>query len=108
MDDAFRGEDRRRHRVFVTRNTEYHVRDGYIVAARDRKDGRWLEHAALGMQVRGHVERDGLIPKRGDPEAGQRLYLARPEGSHDIVTSVVVAIERPAKEIVATYPRVAA
>ncbi|MFO0673294.1 MAG: hypothetical protein U0235_27385 [Polyangiaceae bacterium] len=34
------GPDRRRHRVYVTKNTEYHFRDGFCVAVRgDRRPG---------------------------------------------------------------------
>ena len=28
MKSAYEGTERRRHRVYITRNTEYHVRDG--------------------------------------------------------------------------------
>ena len=109
MEEVFRGQERRRHRVFFTLNSEYHVRDGRVVAVRGRASGRWVEgHAAIGMEVRGHVEPDGLVPKLGDPRPGQRLYLARAGLSHDIVTSAVVSIGRPAQEIVATYPPIAA
>ena len=35
----YRGTERRRHRVYMTRNTEYHFRDGVCVAVRDRRTG---------------------------------------------------------------------
>jgi len=31
----FAGRDRRRHRIYVTKNTEYHFRDGFCIAVRD-------------------------------------------------------------------------
>ena len=40
--------ERRRHRVYVTRNTEYHFRDGFCVAVRDRRSGDFLQgHLAV-------------------------------------------------------------
>jgi hypothetical protein len=48
----FEGQDRRRHRVYVTRNTEYHFRDGYCVAVRDRRTGDFLHgHLALRRRI---------------------------------------------------------
>jgi hypothetical protein len=32
-DHGYAGIERRRHRVFLTRNTEYHFRDGICVSA---------------------------------------------------------------------------
>src|SRR5690349_19424965 len=50
----YRGPERRRHRVFVTLNTEYHCRDGICVAVRDRRTGEFKKtHAALGKHVSG-------------------------------------------------------
>jgi hypothetical protein len=99
--------ERRRHQVFITRNTEYHVRSGRVVAVRERHSGEWLQdHAALDMEVRGHIDREGVVPLPGAPACGQRLYLAR--GDRDVVTSTVAAIERPPKELVAEYPPEAA
>ncbi len=39
----YAGPDRRRHRVYVTKNTEYHFRDGFCVAVRDRRTGDFLQ-----------------------------------------------------------------
>src|SRR6187549_387121 len=45
---GYEGTERRRHRVYMTRNTEYHFRDGVCVAVRDRRTGDWLPgHLAL-------------------------------------------------------------
>ena len=43
---GYRGPERRRHRVFVTRNTEYHFRDGFCIAVRDRRTGQLAETLA--------------------------------------------------------------
>jgi hypothetical protein len=99
--------ERRRHQVYVTRNTEYHVRNGRVIAVRPRGTDDWLEHhSAIDMEVRGHIEGDGVLPLPGPPAPGQRLYLARNE--RDVVTSTVSSIERPPKELLAHYPPEAA
>ena len=42
------------------------------------------------------------MPLPGPPRPGQRLYL---EGhGHDVLTSNVIAVERPPKETVEQYP----
>ena len=46
--------NRRRHRLFVTRHTEYHLRDDECVGVRDRDSGRWVrDHAALRLRALG-------------------------------------------------------
>jgi hypothetical protein len=93
--------------VFITRNTEYHVRAGRVVAVRALRSGEWIhDHDALDMEVRGHIEPEASVPLPGPPSPGDRLYLAR--GDRDVVTSTVSAIERPEKALVATYPPEAA
>ena len=42
--ESFSGPDRRRHRVYVTKNTEYHFRDGFCVAVRDRRRQHRHQH----------------------------------------------------------------
>ena len=101
------GVERRRHLVYVTLNTEYHVRGGQVVAVRKRGERDFLPaHTALHTEVKGHVEGNALLPVPGPAQPGQRLYLARP--GKDVVTSKVLAVERPAKEIVVHYPPEAA
>jgi len=54
LESDYRGPERRRHRVFVTRNTEYHFRAGFCIAVRDRRTGDFLEgHLALQRRVNG-------------------------------------------------------
>jgi hypothetical protein len=103
---TYAGPERRRHRLYITRFTEYHVRDGRVVAVRGRGETRWqTSHRAVGMKVEGHIEDGALAPRPGAPSPGERLYLATED--LDVVTSTVVAIERPSREIVAQYPTAA-
>jgi len=102
----YEGPDRRRHRVYVTRNTEYHFRDGYCVAVRDRRTGDFLfGHLALRRRAHGGLRfflNGAIVPNPGDPREGEAIYFAS-EG-RDLVTSPIVRIERPTKELVDAYP----
>lgn len=107
---AYEGPDRRRHRVYVTRNTEYHFRDGTCVAVRDRRTGDFLHgHLALRRRPAGGLRfflNGAIVPNPGDPREGEALYFAlsdREEG-RDLVTSPVERIERPSKELTRAYP----
>jgi hypothetical protein len=100
----YSGDDRRHHKVFVTKNTEYHVRSGTVVGVRPRGSKDWqAEHSAVAMKVEGFVLTGTFIPQPGTPKPGQRLYLATQD--NDVVTSPVVAIVRPPKATVAEYPQ---
>lgn len=102
--------ERRIHTVFVTRNTEYHVRHDVCVAVRDRKSGSWMKgHPAITYQVQGglHFSPKGAIsPNPGKPREGECLYLSR--RGRDIVTSAIVRVDRPERDVVRTYPAAAA
>ena len=91
------GIDRRRHRLFVTRHTEYHLRSDEVVGVRDRETGHWLrDHAALRLRAL-------KVPPRGHDHAfiGRRLQFW---GTHtDVVTSPVVAVGRPPRTDVEHY-----
>jgi len=101
----FGGQERRRHRVYVTRNTEYHFRDGFCVAVRDRRTGDFLEsHLALRRRVQGGIKffmNGGIQPNLGEPKPGEALYFE--SGGHDLVTSPLLAVERPSREVVQGY-----
>lgn len=103
---GFAGKERRRHRMFVTRNTEYHFRDGVCVAVRDRRTGTWLpSHLALHRHLSGRVrfQPNGVaIPDGGPPEVGEALYFG--DDGRELVTSLLTAVERPAKALVTAYP----
>jgi len=101
----FGGTERRRHRVYVTRNTEYHFRDGFCVAVRDRRTGDYLQsHLALRRRVHGGIRfylNGGIEPNLGEPQPGEALYFE--SGGQDLVTSPVISVERPSREVVAGY-----
>jgi len=101
---SYEGPERRIHQVFVTRNTEYHVRRGVCVGVRPRGTGSpWIpNHGAIKMKVEGHVQVGSLLPLPGTPKLGTRVYFA--DGESDVLTSPVVAILRPPKNVVAQYP----
>jgi hypothetical protein len=106
LQSRYRGPERRRHRVYVTRNTEYHFRDGFCVAVRDRRTGEYLQgHLALHRRVQGGLkffDNGGIAPNAGDPRPGESLYFA--SDGRDLVTSPLEAVERPERQIVNGYP----
>jgi hypothetical protein len=99
------GHERRRHRVYVTRNTEYHFRDGFCVAVRDRRTGEFRQsHLALRRRIQGGIKfymNGGIQPNIGEPRTGEALYFE--SGGHDLVTSPLLSIERPSREVVQGY-----
>jgi hypothetical protein len=100
------GPERRRHRVYVTKNTEYHFRDGFCIAVRDKRTGDFIQgHLALRRRMQGGLKffmNGAIIPNPGEPTVGEALYFA--SGGRDLVTSPLVAVERPEKVIVEAYP----
>lgn len=102
----YRGPERRRHRKFVTRNTEYHFRGDTCVAVRDRTSGAWVDaHLALSRRLTGAVrfQANGTaLPAEGAPKPGEALYFG--EGGRDLVTSRLTSVERPDKGEVNAYP----
>jgi len=113
---SYGGPERRRHRVFVTRNTEYHFRDGFCIAVRDRRTGDFLEgHLALRRRVNGGLRffsNGGIAPNGGDPQPGESLYFSSDERaahegadrSRELVTSPLESVERPPRALVDAYP----
>jgi hypothetical protein len=108
----YQGAERRRHRVFVTRNTEYHFRDDICVAIRDREARQFrAAHIALNLALQGavKVQENGMaLPDNEKPRVGAPIYFTRedPDGrEHHIVTSRVERIDRPEKRDVLQYPR---
>jgi hypothetical protein len=102
----YQGPDRRRHRVYVTRNTEYHFRDGFCIAVRDRRTGEFLHgHLALRRRVHGGLKfshNGGISPNPGEPREGESLYFASED--RDLVTSPLESVQRPPREVVSAYP----
>ncbi len=102
----YKGPERRRHKMFVTRNTEYHFRDGVCVAVRDRRTGSWLpSHLALNRQLSGGVRvmpNGTAIPSCEPPKVGEALYFGT--GGSELITSKLCDVERPEKALVHAYP----
>ena len=103
---AYAGRERRQHRVYVTRNTEYHFRGETCVAVRDRKSGRFLHsHLAVQRTLSGGVkyqENGTAIPSCAPPCVGEALYFG--DDGRELVTSLCASIERPERRLVAAYP----
>ena len=101
----YKGPERRIHRVFVTRNTEYHVKGSTCVGVRDRESGAWVRgHFALRRPVVGTISYAGggaLRASSGLPRIGDSMYFE--DLGRDLVTSSVVSVERPRPEVVAEY-----
>jgi hypothetical protein len=91
--------EKRKHRMFVTRNTEYHLKNGTCVGIRSRSTGDWLMHArALGARLIGtissHDKKNAKPVTWLLPEVGDNLILLSSTGV-DIVTTKVRGIHRP-------------
>jgi hypothetical protein len=98
--------ERRRHRMFVTRNREYHTRDDQVVLVRDRQSGVFVpNHSALTGTVSGALRRRrelSFVDSFEGVRPGDSLCI-RNDGD-GLITSTVERIERPPKEVVAYYP----
>lgn len=85
---------RRTHQVFVTRNTEYHVRERRCIGVRDRESGHWIRtHFAVDRVVAGAVrffETGSLVTSAALPTVGDSLYFE--EQGRDLVTSSIIAV----------------
>jgi hypothetical protein len=90
-------KNRRRHRVFATRHTEYHLRVDEVVAVRDRTSGEWQRrHAALRLRA------IDLPPIGAEAEwIGRRLQFWGQ--AMDVVTSPVTEVMRPSLEALDHY-----
>lgn len=99
------GHERRQHRVYVTRNTEYHFRGPTCVAVRDRKTGRFLQaHLAVQRTLSGGVkyQANGTAIPSVAPQVGEALYFG--DDGRELVTSLCSSIERPERHVVRSYP----
>ena len=108
----YAGPERRRHRVFVTKNSEYHTRDGICVAVRDRRTGMFADHhMAIGKRLSSGIRfnDEGGIASISDAttaHVGEQLCFTSGDRDleNEIITSPLTAIERPAKDVVTHYP----
>jgi hypothetical protein len=105
MSQSTQSQERRRNQMFVTRNTEYHLRDSRCVAVRDRRSDTWLEgHLAIGRELSGGVRvlKNGVaVPIPDAPQVGEALYFST--GGRELITSVLCSIERPPREVAVRY-----
>jgi hypothetical protein len=103
---TYEGMERRHNKVFVTHNTEYHLRDGVCIAVRDRKTGEWQRtHRALGSTLMGGIEVTPIGTWKvnfGPANVGEKLCFA-----NDLLTSPVENVARPNRSVVDTYPSAA-
>jgi hypothetical protein len=104
------GPERRRRRVYVTRNHEYHCKDGVCVAVRDTRSRAFLPgHPVIGKVMTGAL----LLTATGgiaaialpeDASPGQRAHFARGADDHtDVLTSSLTSVERPPRDVAAQY-----
>lgn len=104
-ESSYSGPDRRRNRVFVTKNTEYHFRGELCVAVRDRQTSKWLpSHLAIGRRLSGgvHFHPNGTaVPVFELPGVGEALYFA--DDGRELITSAVCGLERPTREVARSY-----
>lgn len=104
---SYQGTDRRRHRVYITRNTEYHLRDGICVAVRDRETRRFKPaHLAVNLRLEGGVKiysNGACVPNIADPQPGDAIFFSVRD-DRQLVTSRIEAVDRPTKRDVAQYP----
>ncbi len=108
---AYVGPERRRNQILLTVNREYHCRDGWCVAVRDRQSRMFVRnHSAIGKKLTGAMRLglEGSVQEVSPPDslvAGEKLCFSACDGDleHDVITSALVAIERPEKSVVALY-----
>jgi len=83
--------------MFVTRNTEYHLRHDECVGVRDLETGAWQrDHAALRLRA---VQ----LPPMGHDHGWLGKRLTFWSSGKDVVTSPVVSVGRPDRDAVARY-----
>lgn len=102
----YEGPERRRRKVYVTRNTEYHFVDDVCVAVRQRDGGQWrMGHVALSRKLSGSVRftaSGGVHPTSGPPRVGDALFFA--DDGTDVITSALTEVSRPLPRAIASYP----
>jgi hypothetical protein len=98
-------QDRRLNKLFVTRNTEYYLRDGLCLAVKDRRTSEWLSgHLAVGRRLSGGVRilsNGEAVPVPRSPAVGEALYFA--DGGLELVTSALCSVERAPQDVVQSF-----
>jgi hypothetical protein len=100
----YSGPERRRRRVYVTHNTEYHLYDDICVAVRDRNTGDFdRSHIAIGRKLEGALAQgEGLAGFHRRPNIGDAMLFQA--GKREVITSPVERVTRPPREIIQAYP----
>ncbi|HEY2510294.1 MAG TPA: hypothetical protein VGI39_05545 [Polyangiaceae bacterium] len=107
----YAGPERRRRRVYVTQNREYHCRDEICIAVRDLQTGQFIDgHRAIGKTATAAVAMQGsLIASISSPATaspGVRMQFSEhPDDPDDVLTSELIAIARPLRAVVEQYER---
>lgn len=95
----YQGPERRRHRVLVTKHTEYHMCGDICVAVRDRENGGWIQdHSAVGSRLEGTWGEHSWRAADTGVDVGDKLYF-----SADVLTSPVRSVRRPPREVLPMY-----
>lgn len=106
MAESYRGPERRKRQLYVTRNTEYFVENQICIAVRDRESDVWLEgHLAVGRPLSGSVRLlsgGALAPSANRPRIGEALFFA--DEGPELITSTVLRVERPALNDIGAWP----
>jgi hypothetical protein len=90
------------YRIFLTRNSEYHVESHVCVGVRDRRTGNWVEdHPALKRALLSAVAANGGLQALYTPCLGERLEFDVDGAS--LRTSAVLDIEERGARL--TMPR---
>lgn len=92
-------KERRRHKLYITRNTEYHFRDDECVGVKDLQTGKWKRwHRALRGRLIGFMDRKHETFEK--PVRGGRLHLvsAGSTRTFHVLTSPLVQIKRPKRQ----------
>jgi hypothetical protein len=105
----YAGPERRRRRVYVTQNHEYHCLDGVCIAVRDVETEAFLpKHTAVGKTVSSALRlgANGIesISPPDEAHPGERIHFANGiDDPRDVLTSPLRTIERPTREVIAQY-----
>jgi hypothetical protein len=107
---TYSGPERRRNCVFVTLNSEYHCRDGLCIAVVSRHTGQPdRDHPAIGRRLSGSLRFDhehlAAASPPESPHAGEQLsFTSDSRDEDDVITSTLVRIERPHRDVLMLYP----
>ena len=81
------------YRVFLTRNSEYHIQAGACIGVRDRRSGAWIaDHVALGQRLADtYADESGRVRASTLPVIGEPLTFV--VAGQAFTTSAVLSIE---------------